>query len=290
MIDLEVRLVQASTGQGRTSWAALIGAAVATVLVAGAGGLASAQPADMPIPAATTDKYPQGVRVARTPTGAVYADSKGRVLYGMDMRTLLRWGPDPSQYCVDQCAVDWSPLLAPAGAEPNIVYPRDVERGQRRAPPPPGFYTQRDAPDWTVIAGPQGPQWVYKGWHLVFVRRGEKPGSIAFDGAEGKTWNTLKFVPPVPKITAPTNVQAIAMDGGYALADSDGRVLFAGDCGDSCADWRPFGAGMASAGVGEWAVSRTGDTPSWTYRGQPVFVAQDDEPNKAAPWGKLLRP
>lgn len=273
-------------------------AALAVVVLAGLAGAARSQPADLPSPAATTDKYPPGIRVTRTPAGAVYADAKGRVLYGMDMRTLLRWGPDPSQYCVDQCAADWEPLLAPAGAAPNIAYPRDVERGRRRAqdgptaapPGQPVFYTQRNAPDWTVIAGPQGPQWVYKGWHLVFTRRGDKPGSTAFEGAEAKTWNTLKFVPPVPKITAPNNVQPIAMDGGYALADSDGRVLFTGDCGDRCADWRPFAAGMASAGVGEWAVNRTGDTPSWTYRGQPVFVAQDDDPTQAAPGGKLLRP
>jgi predicted lipoprotein with Yx(FWY)xxD motif len=293
MIRLQDRLGRTGGARrGRT-------AALAVAVFAGLASGARAQPADLPILAATTDKYPPGVRVTRTPAGAVYADAKGRVLYGMDMRTLLRWGPDPSQYCVDQCATVWEPLLAPAGAAPNIAYPRDVERGRRGAQDgdpaaaplrQPAFYTQRDAPDWTVIAGPQGPQWVYKGWHLVFTRRGDKPGSTTFDGAGAKTWNTLKFVPPVPKVTAPNNVQPIAMEGGYVLADSGGRVLFTADCADRCSDWRPFAAGMASAGVGDWTVDRTGDAPSWTYRGQPVFVASEDEPNAAPPGGKLLRP
>ena len=138
---------------------------------------AGAQPADLPIPPATTGEYPPGVKVAKTPAGMVYAAADGRTLYGMDMRTLIRWGPDPSQYCREACAETWEPLLAPAGAKPNLGYPT---RGSgSRATPGEGLVQPQRAPDWAIIAGPQGPQWVYKGWHMVFVRKGDKPSSTA---------------------------------------------------------------------------------------------------------------
>jgi predicted lipoprotein with Yx(FWY)xxD motif len=151
------------------------------------------------------------------------------------------------------------------------------------------FYgNPQKAPDWTVIEGPQGPQWVYKGWHMVFVRKGDKPGSAAFEGAGNMTWNTLKYVPPAPKIIAPVEVSTAFVAGAYALVDKEGRLLFTGSC-DDCTGWRPFGGALASRGVGEWAVSRDADTPQWLYRGKPVFVAQGtgaDLPAGAA----VLRP
>jgi hypothetical protein len=66
-------------------------------------GSAWAQPADLPIPAATTTEYPAGISVARTAAGSVYVASDGRTLYGMDMRTLLRSGADAAQYCQAVC-------------------------------------------------------------------------------------------------------------------------------------------------------------------------------------------
>ena len=81
--------------------------------------------------------------------------------------------------------------------------------GQSAAPAPSSgaaasgseFIQNQKAPDWTVIQGAQGPQWVYKGWHMVFVRKGEAPGSAAHEGDGNLSWNTMKFVPPVPKVT-----------------------------------------------------------------------------------------
>jgi predicted lipoprotein with Yx(FWY)xxD motif len=211
----------------------------------------------------------------------------------MDMRTVLRWSPDAAQYCTGECAKTWEPLLA-GDVQPNISFPAERSRrggnGAKTQASPALPYTQRDAPDWTVIAGPQGPQWVYKGWHLVFTHRGDSPGSAALDGAQDRTWNTLKFVPPLPKISAPSNVQPIFLDGAYVLADAQGRVLFTGKCGKNCAAWRPFAAGMASSGIGAWKVGADADAPQWTYRGQPVFVSEDDDPKAAPTSGKLLHP
>lgn len=63
---------------------------------------------------------------------------------------------------------------------------------------------------------------------MVFTRRGDRAGSTAFDGAEAKTWNTLKFVPP--PLTAPAGIQLLMPDRDpdrdYVLADSEGRELF----------------------------------------------------------------
>lgn len=261
-----------------------------------------AQPVDLPIPAATTSEYPPGVSVRQTRSGPVYADARGRTLYGMDLRTLLRWSPDPSQHCQAECAAQWEPLLAPAEAKVNIAFPRSfggppAQRtpGTPPRPPgppplPPGFVLPQSAPDWTVISGPQGPQWVYKGWHMVFARKGDRPGSTAFDGAEGKSWNTLKFVPPVPKLVAPANVTSLFANGAYQLADRNGRALFTGNCADPCTGWMPLPAPMASQGLGEWSVGLGGDYPQWNWRGKPVYISQEADPLAVPKAGKVLRP
>lgn len=245
---------------------------------------AVAQPADLPIPPATTTEFPAGIKVGQSAAGAVYTDAEGRTLYGMDMRTLLRWAPDPAQYCTGPCAEQWEPLLA-RGMQPNIRFPRS-----NRDALPEGFVQPQKAPDWTVIAGPQGPQWVYKGWHMVYARKGDQPGSTAFDGAEELTWNTLKFVPPLPAPVAPGNVTTRLVDGAYALADGEGRVLFSGDCGNACAGWKPLAAGLASRGIGEWSVGRGGDVPQWLYRGKPVFVGEAAETDALPAGATILRP
>ncbi len=246
---------------------------------------ALAQPVDLPLVAASGEALPAGVKLAKTAAGSVYAARDGRTLYGLDLRTVLRAGPDAAQYCTGACAQQWEPLLAPPGATVNIAFPRGF--GSVR---PAGFVDPQKAPDWTVIEAAQGPQWVYKGWHLVFARKDDKRGSTAFDGAEGFTWNTLKYVPPVPVLVAPPGVAAIFDQGAYALAAGDGRLLFTGQCSGSCASWIPFGGGAASAGVGGWTVDRSGDSPQWAYRGARVFVASPTDPRTIPERAKVLRP
>jgi predicted lipoprotein with Yx(FWY)xxD motif len=260
-----------------------------------------AQPADLPVPAAKTGEYPPGIAVRQTRSGPVYANARGRTLYGMDMRTVLRWSPDASQFCKDRCA-EWEPMLAGADAKPNIAFPRGFGgppaprvAGAPPRPPgppalPPGFVTPQSAPDWTIIAGPLGPQWVYKGWHMAYVRKGEPAGSTAHDGADEQTWNTLKYVPPVPQIVAPASVTTLFTGGAYALADRGGRLLFTGKCSLPCADWSPLTAPMAGRGLGEWSVSLASDNPQWAWRGQPVFVSPEADPLSVPRNGKVLRP
>ena len=283
---------------------------------------ACAQPVDLPIPAATTNEYPPGVSVRQTRSGPVYADAKGRTLYGMDMRTLVRWAPDASKYCQQECQKTWEPLLAPADAKPNVVFPRGFGGGpppgagqgaaaggaagglaalaggaQGQAPRPQGGANQvpagmiqnQRAPDWTVIAGPNGPQWVYKGWHMIYARKSDRPGSTAHDGEDQMTWNTLKFVPQTPRLEAPQGIAPLFTGGAYALTDKNGRVLFTGNCAAVCS-WTPLTAPMAGRSIGDWAVNLAGDRPQWAWRGKPVFVSQEADPAAPPAGGTVLRP
>lgn len=262
------------------------GTAIAWFAAACLPSTALAQPADLPIPAATTSTYPPGVAVGRVDGEPVYVGPGGRTLYGMDMRTLLREGPDPSQYCRGECAATWEPLLAPVGTAANIVYP-----GVRSPtiPPPDNPIPNQKAPDWSVIHGPQGPQWVYKGWHMVFTRKGEAAGSAAHEGEDDRRWNTLKFVPPIPTIVAPVEVALAFVNGAYALVNGREKLLFSGTCAKNCA-WQPFAGGFASRGLGEWTVLRDGDGPQWAYRGKRVYVAESASAADVPRGGAVLRP
>lgn len=291
--------------------------------------VAQAQPIDIPIPAATTTDFPAGVSVAKVKNGQIYVGPEGRTLYGMDMRMVARWSVDTSKYCADRCQ-EWEPLLAPAGAKVNLTMFRGFRGppgGNARpgAPAPgaapgaagaagaarpaaagpsaqqlaaffgqgaaaPGMYTQQNAPDWTIVDGPAGPQWVYKGYNMVYVRKGDKPRSTAFEGADGQIWNTLKFIPPVPKLTAPVGVGSSFVTDAYILTDKDGKLLYTGRCGKDCTGWTPLAAGVASQGVGEWTVDRSTDRPQWLYRGKPVFIASDEQLSSLPRSTVALRP
>ena len=298
---------------GRFGHTAALFAALAAALVQAQ--TAHAQPADLPIAPATTTQYPPGVVVRQTSKGPVYADARGHTLYGMDMRVLIRWAPNPALYCKDDCAKTWEPLLAPPDAKVNIMFPRGFgDRSQPAASPraaapaapaaqprlqnerplgqaalPEGFVLPQRAPDWTVIEGPGGPQWVYKGWHLVYTRKNDRPGSTAHDGEDRFTWNTLKFVPPVPQVTAPPGVSPTFANGAYLLADKDGHALFTGTCAAGCS-WTPLAAPAASRAIGDWSVNLGGDRPQWSWKGKPVYVSQEEDPVSAPASGTLLRP
>jgi predicted lipoprotein with Yx(FWY)xxD motif len=275
-----------------------IAAMAAAVLLSSA--TVRAQPADLPIAPATTSDFPPGVRIGSAGGIPVYTDKAGHTLYGMDMRTLLLFGADTSKYCQGACLDLWQPLLAPAGSKPNIMFPTGNRRRQAdkakaagAAPAPAAadeMIPNQKAPDWTIIDGPQGPQWVYKGWHMVFTRKDESPGSAAHEGEEDMVWNTLKYVPPVPKLTAPADVSTAYVDGAYVLVDKEGRMLFSGSCASDCAAWHPFSGALASRGVGDWKVSLEADTPQWLYRGKPVYVAEGSDAAEMPAGAAVLRP
>ncbi|MES2157891.1 MAG: hypothetical protein V4512_08810 [Pseudomonadota bacterium] len=231
-----------------------------------------AQASDLDIPVAAADHFPRGIMAK----ARVYTDPRGLTLYGMDMRAATGRTGQPALYCSGDCLTQWEPLLAPRSAPVSPV-PREFggPRDDATAVKP-----ASDNPDWTVIAGPAGPQWVYKKVHLVFTRKGAAPGSSEHDGADGYVWNSLKYVPPSPKLIAPPDVAARLVDGAYVLADAQGNWLFspkAADCADPCA-WRAHATGMVRRSVGQWTVRQTADQAQWVYRGKPVYRADPRQP------------
>ncbi len=266
---------------------------LAAVTLATAPVALQAQPADLPILPATTSEYPKGVAVRSTEAGPVYTDVWGHTLYGLDLRTVQRWSPDAAQYCATRCE-EWEPLLAPADSTPNVAYPAGFGPGRREwaaKMAEKGYYSEPgNAPDWTIIEGPAGLQWVYKGWHMVYTRKGDPKGSTRYDGADEFKWNTLKFIPPVPEVVAPEKVEPLFVDGSYALSVGGEQLLFTGACTAECNGWAPFAAGLASRGIGDWQVNREHDVAQWTYRGARVFVASSGEGRSVPEGANVVRP
>ena len=144
-------------------------------------------------------------------------------------------------------------------------------------------------PDWTVVQGVNGPQLMYKRAHLVYTRKGEAPGGTSHDGEDNFLWNVLRYVPPVPKLAAaPSDVATSFIDGAYAMViKGSDSVLYT--CAAACPKATPFKTGIVSQGVGDWTVSRSGDTPQWMYKGKPVYINQGK--SAAVPVGAaVLRP
>lgn len=231
-----------------------------------------AQAADLDIPVAAADHFPRGISVK----ARVYTDRRGLTLYGMDMRAATGRTGQPALYCSGDCLTQWEPLLAPRGA-PISPLPRAFGGPRQEAPV---VEPASANSDWTVMEGPAGPQWVYKKVHLVFTRKDARPGSTEHDGADSYLWNSLKYLPPPPKLVAPPDVTARLADGAYVLADAQGNWLFSpksADCADPCG-WRPHSTGMARGSVGQWSVRQTADFAQWIYRGKPVYRAAPRQP------------
>jgi predicted lipoprotein with Yx(FWY)xxD motif len=242
------------------------------ILLAGFPAPLWAQAADLDVPVAAAGQFPRGISVK----AHVYTDRRGMTLYGMDMRAATGRTGQPVLYCSGDCLSQWEPLLAPRGAPVSPVPPAfGGPRGEAAT-----VKAASGNPDWTVMEGPAGPQWVYKKVHLVFTRKGATPGSTEQDGADGYLWNSLKYVAPPPKLTAPSDVAARLLDSAYVLADAQGNWLFSpkhDDCTDPCA-WRPLATGMVRRGVGQWTVRQTADAAQWLYRGKPVYRADPRQP------------
>jgi predicted lipoprotein with Yx(FWY)xxD motif len=89
-----------------------------------------------------------------TSLGKVWTDDKGMTLYTFD-----KDGPGVSN-CYDQCAVNWPPLMAAAGA---------MAEGE-----------------WTIVERKDGTKmWAYEGHPLYLWIKDTKPGDVTGDGVGG---------------------------------------------------------------------------------------------------------
>lgn len=267
-----------------------IRAAILTIALTGQSASLWAQASDMDIPAAASERLPGGIAVKSVEDGRVYVDRRGLTLYGMDIRAVTGRTGRPFLYCSGDCLAQWEPLLAPAGSTPA---PTPSEFGGPQVVEDQSEAAAKDAEDWTIAQGPQGPQWVYKRVHLVFTRKGDRPGSTAYDGQDSYVWNTLKYIAPIPELVAPPNVAPSLVHGGYVLADTQGNLLFtpkAKDCADPCGNWRGFASGMARRGIGQWSVRQGQDQAQWVYRGKPVYRIDGNDPADIPAEGVALTP
>jgi predicted lipoprotein with Yx(FWY)xxD motif len=216
-------------------------------------------------PVTADDGHPADISSGKTDSGLAYTDSRGITLYAMNLRYagFLVQGGNALKYCSDTCAKSWVAVKAAADAKP--------------------------LESWKVVDGVGGPQWSYKG-DPVFTYVGDSaPGSTAGKDRDD-LFRLLNYIPPMPKVTAPAPVKAVFVDEAYILEDGQGHALYTSGepCGTDCRNWTPFEAGMASRSIGGWTVSRDGDHPQWAYRGQLVYVSQEERPTVAPAKGTVL--
>lgn len=200
--------------------------------------------------------------------------------------TLLASDQDDAETarCVDSCAEEFPPLLAPRGA--------------------------RATGDWTLVRRAGGArQWAYQGRPLYTWSQELQPGEVAtnvglsdtsnFKLAEGaqqptslmppEGWSVVRF-DPAAGMQRPDGIDARVLysDQSVALTTSNGMTLYAfsGDvtkdgqrCDEQACDWQwqPLDAPALAHPVGDFTVARRADgAAQWVYRGQPLYVYRHD--------------
>ena len=203
-----------------------------------------------------------------------------------DGRTLLFRADDgPGGVgCIDECAAEFPPLLAPADAAPFA--------------------------DWSPVRRPDGRlQWAYQSRPLHTWSQEEEPGEVATNVGLDETAN-LKLaergqqagalmppaewrvarLEPARSIDAPAGIEARLVSSAQAvvLTDFEGFTLYAhgGDatrdeqtCSDrGCTmDWLPVPAPALALDVGRFSVVARGDgSRQWAYRGRPLYRYRGD--------------
>jgi predicted lipoprotein with Yx(FWY)xxD motif len=91
------------------------------------------------------------IKSAETSAGEILTDAKGMTLYTFDKDTA------GTSNCYDECAVNWPPLIAAAGATADDEY------------------TLVERKDGTM-------QWAYNGKPLYLWKKDAKPGDMTGDG------------------------------------------------------------------------------------------------------------
>ena len=186
--------------------------------------------------------------------------------------------------CIDECAVEFPPLLAPADAGPFA--------------------------DWSPVRRPDGRlQWAYQSHPLHAWSREEKPGEVATNVGLAETanmklaeraaaagalmpppeWRVARFE-PTRSIEVPAGIEARLGLSAQAvvLTDFEGFTLYAPDgaaesddracAGRVCdRDWLPVPAPALALDVGEFSVvTRKDGSRQWAWRGSPLYRYRGD--------------
>ena len=108
----------------------------------------------------------QAVKTTRTAAGATLQTQSGDSLYVYDGDEVNRSGQGRSS-CVEQCAAEWPPFLAQAGAKPHGP--------------------------WSLITRSDGKkQWAYKDRPLYTYVKASTPDATSGNGANGNRWHLAK--------------------------------------------------------------------------------------------------
>ena len=186
--------------------------------------------------------------------------------------------------CIDECAEEFPPLLAPADAEPFA--------------------------DWSPVRRPDGRlQWAYQSHPLHAWSLEEEPGEVATNvglaesanlklaerAAAGGAlmpppeWRVARFE-PARSIEVPAGIEARFVSSAQAvvLTDFEGFTLYslegvAENDGQTCSgrgcetDWLPVPAPALALDVGDFSVApRTDGSRQWAYRGRPLYRYRGD--------------
>ena len=204
-------------------------------------------------------------------------DAEGRTLL------FLADGRPGGAGCVDDCAVEFPPLPAPADARPFA--------------------------DWSPVRRPDGRlQWAYQSHPLHTWSLEEEPGEVATNVGLAETanlklaeraapagglmpppeWRVARFE-PARAVDLPAGLEARLVSSAQAvvLTDFEGFTLYAlnGDamgertCSDpGCRmDWLPVPAPALALDVGRFSVvTRTDGARQWAYRGRPLYRYRGD--------------
>ena len=205
-------------------------------------------------------------------------DAEGRTL-------LFRADGEPGEVrCIDECAVEFPPLLAPADAEPFA--------------------------DWSPVRRPDGRlQWAYQSHPLHTWSREEEPGELATNVGLAETanlklaergqqagalmpppgWRVARFE-PARSIDVPAGIEARLVSSAQAvvLTDFEGFTLYAPDgdaargdrtcSGSGCEmDWVPVPAPALALDVGQFSVvTRVDGSRQWAYGARPLYRYRGD--------------
>jgi len=206
----------------------------------------------IPLMAVAQEQLPPEISVVEMGAGRLFVSSEGLTLYTFK-RDREQAG---TSLCVDDCALQWPPALAPEGAG--------------------------EVGNWTVIERADGTrQWAYKSSPVYTYVKDTHAGAMIGEKASG-FWAVL-FEP----IDTPPGIAILGTRIGQTLVDFDGRTLYT-NRSESCAaecmkDWRPLEAAwLAVSNDSEWTITTNPNgLRQWTYKQQLLFTYAGDNEVRA---------
>jgi len=201
--------------------------------------------------------FVQGINARGNTIG--FADAFGRSLYTFDKDTV----PGQSS-CYGECAAQWPPAVAPAGAQPSQ--------------------------SWSIIERRDGVrQWAHRGQPLYACAKTPDVGEAKCNGAEEGAWHTALFLPGDGMALPPgLLVDDIAAAGGQTLTNAAGMTLYISTAvpkrGEAaCAtahcesSWTAVTAPALAIPMGDFTIVTGADgSKQWAFRGKVLYSYAGD--------------